>query len=55
MVILLIYKEEVDCDVERYFHKRKEKKGLVIEDRRPTGCKMKGLKGESLTLNPSLL
>ncbi len=55
MIILLIYNEDIVCNGDRYFYKRKEKKGLAIEDRRPTGDKMKGLKGESLTLNPDLL
>lgn len=53
--MLLIFKEEACCKVVRYLLKRKEKKGLAIEDRRPIRDKMKGLKGESLTLDPDLL
>ena len=51
----MICKDKIDCDLIQYFHDRKEKKGLAIEDRRPIRDKMKGLKGESLTLNPDLL
>ncbi len=55
MIILLIYKESLADSAEQNFIKRKKKKGLAIGDRRPIRVKMKGLKGESLTLNPDLL